>query len=60
MKTKVYFYMEPNEIRFTEIKETVLAVFPEEPYKNDFDATITCYAHVGQHLWLLPRIPKGL
>lgn len=39
--TRVYFYIEPDG--------DVLAVFPDELYKPDFDAQFVCYSHVGQH-----------
>lgn len=44
---KTIFYIEPEG--------TVLAVFPDRPYKPDHDATVVCYSPTGQHSGLCPQ-----
>lgn len=55
MKTnRVIFYREPINPDYLEGGE-ILAVFPDQPYKPNFDATVVCYSSIGQHSGMCPE-----
>jgi hypothetical protein len=51
---RVIFYREPVEPDYL-LGGDILAVFPDQPYKPNFDATVCCYTAMGQHSGLCPQ-----